>query len=209
MSGWSGLSLPVWRRRPWPWPGGWASAWGLWVVVGSQAQCWGSAWCWPWLAWFLWQASLWGTCIAAVGGRQLPLHALGEEPSLPCWAPEPPGLGRRPRSTWWPGIGACLPFRSDSFPQVHLPPTPMCPAAAPADRHRRAGWAAPWSRAGRAQGRACVTATLRVCAVTCCGRRCAGRWHCKRGAGQERCLPAPLPPNPRRPCIAFGCVPRV
>ena len=150
-----------------------------------------------------------GDMRAAVGGRQLPLHALGEEPSLHCWAPEPPGLGRRPHSAQWPGIGVCLPFWSDSFPQVHMPPTPTRPAAVPADRHRRVGWAIPQSRAGRAQGRACITVTPRVCAVTCCGRRRAGRWHCKRGASQECCLPAPTPPNPRRPCTAFGCVPRV
>ena len=81
MSGWLGLSLPVWMKSPWL--GGWASAWAPWVLLGSGAQCWGSAWCrpWPWLAWFLWQASLWGTHVLLLWSRQLPLHALGEEPS--------------------------------------------------------------------------------------------------------------------------------
>ena len=36
---------------------------------------------------------------------------------LPCWASEPPLLGRRPRGAQWPGVGACPPFPSGSFPQ--------------------------------------------------------------------------------------------
>ena len=81
VSGWLGLSLPVWMKKPWL--GGWASAWAPWVLLGSRAQCWGSArcWPWPWLAWFLWQASLWGTCVLLLWSRQLPPHALEEEPS--------------------------------------------------------------------------------------------------------------------------------
>lgn len=82
---------------------------------------------------------------------------------------------------------------------MHLPPTPACPAAAPEDRHRPAAWAVPRSRAGRARGRACVTATPRVCAVTCWSRR-GGQQPCKGGSSQEhRPRPAPTQGGPAKP----------
>lgn len=176
-------------------------------MLGSRAQCWGSAWCWPWPAWFLWQASLRGTRVLLWWGRQLPPHALGEEPSS-LLGPRAPWAGQEaPRCSVAGRWG--LPARPpDSFPQGRPPCT--CPP------HLRARLLPRRTDTGQPPGPSHgvepgepgeepASPQLLVCVQSPVGAGVVGS---SPARGVQSGAPPPPRPHPGRPCKAFGCVPR-